>query len=209
MGHEANVSFYMIWKLFISDFEFHSDVHAWPALLCLKDHELDYTDLHGPPVKHIDIEFHSIDDTRVQPLSSSSSSHSLSSTVVHDYHAYYEGTQIEPDLLPSELVLDTIDGIGVEGHWVRGPLCSYRIPLPTTASDMSFTSASYGTRVFVPIPASLFTGRECRYFKLKAKVTFEDRDLPTTVAHSGTVKVSIEHLKKEVHMDGVRASLDA
>lgn len=180
------------------------DVYAWPALLCITDNHLDYTDIEGPPVKYVELNFSNIDDTSVQASSSPSSS------ATHDYHVTYDGLHVETDVPHKLLCLDPEGGIGVEGRWVRGPftdeshISSARLELPPSFA----CTASWATRIFVPIPASLFKGRECRYFKLKAKVGFEGWDGRTTVAHSGTVKVSIEHLKKEVHMDGRRASLD-
>lgn len=140
-------------------------------------------------MKFVDIEFHSVDDTP--------------SPGRHDYHIYYNGGHLKDAYArPEELRLDPEDGIRLQSIWHRGPYLDSDFPR-ALGSDIS-----YSTRMFVPIPASLFRGRECRYFKMKAKLTFEGCDVPLTVAHSGTVKISIEHLRKEVHMDGRRASLD-
>ncbi len=64
--------------------------------------------------------------------------------------------------------------------------------------------ASYLLKFYVPIPAKLFEGREYRKFNVKSKVVFGAWDLNTVVAHSGTVQITIEHLRKEVHMDGTK-----
>ncbi|THH30262.1 hypothetical protein EUX98_g3929 [Antrodiella citrinella] len=157
------------------------DIYAWPAVLYLTDHQAEYPNFDRPPVRNIDVEFHSTEDTptvSVQPTSP-------------DYHVHYQGTCVAPDTPPSLLGLSQDSGIAIESRWMLRP------------SDAP-SASSYATRVFVPIPASLFKGRECRFFKLKAKVTFTTG----AVAHSGTVRVSVEHLRKEVHMDGRRASLD-
>lgn len=199
-SHTTGTSRYGTWilrqfRLLFDSFRFadllsvSSDVHPWSALLCITDNDLPHTDPLDPPVKSVEIEFRSIDDSAVHGCP-------------NEYHVQYQGLQLDPGDTHVLRRMNPDDGVAVEQRWLRGPFHS----INSFRSD-GMRPASYATRIHIPIPLSLFAGRECRYFTLKAKVLFENWEVPYTVAHSGTVKVSIEHLRKEIHMDG-RRSLD-
>jgi len=166
-----------------------TDIYAWPAILCISDKDFKHTGFEqNPPVRHIDIEFHSVEET--------SSDHDPSS----EYFVKYVGHTIHAPLSPSQLpTLNPAHGICVESRWIWGPFPSEKLGIRPPADT------TYLIKFYVPIPASLFEGRECRKFKVKSKVEFGGWDFPMNVStYAGTEAVTIEHLRKEVHMDGRR-----
>ncbi|KAI0783420.1 hypothetical protein C8Q75DRAFT_810751 [Abortiporus biennis] len=177
------------------------EYYPWAGYLCISDKGYKPTGFqHTPPIRNIDIEFHSVDESTsiLKSPPSSPDSSSQSTEPSPEYTTRYEGKTVSPQS-KNDLRLDPENGICIENNWHFGPFSArdveqFGIVLPP--------SPSYILKFFVPVPAKLFEGREYRKFKLKSKVVFGRWNVDTVQGFSGVEVVTIEHLKREVLMDG-------
>ncbi|KAL4249818.1 hypothetical protein ABKN59_006623 [Abortiporus biennis] len=177
------------------------EYYPWAGYLCISDKGYKPTGFqHTPPIRNIDIEFHSVDESTsiLKSPPSSPDSSSQSTEPSSEYTTRYEGKTLSPQS-KNDLRLDPENGICIENNWHFGPFSArdvdeFGIVLPP--------NSSYILKFFVPVPAKLFEGREYRKFILKSKVVFGRWYVDTVQGFSGVEVVTIEHLKREVLMDG-------
>ncbi|KAH9941013.1 hypothetical protein B0H21DRAFT_557622 [Amylocystis lapponica] len=168
----------VLWDLAESDF------YAWPGILYVTDAEPYPSPAPAPvPVQRLEIEWRTVNLDEVPGVPFDDD------TELAQHHPDYVATLCGQTLRRSQVAtrLDPRRGICTEPRW------RYVAP-EQTAHGMG---AVWAIRFWVPVPMSLFVGRESRLFRLRARVGFGGWDIPWVLGHSEAVDVSIDHLQRE------------
>ncbi|GBE85447.1 hypothetical protein SCP_0706340 [Sparassis crispa] len=153
--------------------------YAWPAMLCVADNKPNHDLFHSRcPIQCYELMFYSVDFEN---------SHIEDADVASeraDYLVKYTGQTLAPVLVPT--LIDPSRGICTSPVWVH----------MERQNVGDSPGGTWRLRFWVPIPMALFTRRESRQFRLRARVGLGDYDVPRVVVDSGVVEVGIEHLRK-------------
>ncbi|KAI0344369.1 hypothetical protein BDW22DRAFT_1427970 [Trametopsis cervina] len=186
-----------------------SAITTWHGTLAVVDTSLP-ADLTAPPydfppIDELELVFSSLEDVTLPLTPPSSPSTSSVSPPVRtpkpDFSVPYTGKTLDPQRKAGAIRLS--EGIVLEPSWQWGPL-----PDVFLTDGVSSTSAAarmaYLIWFYVPIPMSLFERREYRRFRISSRAVFNapGTNLSSFDVHPDLVDVAVEHLRKELHMDG-------